>query len=371
MKITIPQKILKEGLRIVERISQKSLSLPVLGNVLVRASENFLNLKTTDLEVGINWWGLAKVEEEGETTVPVRTLSSLVSFLPSEPVVLSSKNNILDVECKKQKSRIKGQSPEDFPIIPEVKEGMTFFIDAQVFSQSLLKVLDIATPSLARPGISGIFFAFGKDLLKVVATDSFRLGEKTIFLKDFSKEDSFILPQKAARELINIFAEKEENVKITFSPNQILFEVLMRETQHARVRFTSKLIEAEFPDYEEIIPKGFKTQIVLEKEAFLNQIKTASLFSGKINEVRLKVEAKFAEIMSQNPELGEYVSQIPAEMKGEKVETSFNYRFLSDGVSKIDTPKIIFELNGTSGPGILKPFEDETYLYIVMPIKPT
>lgn len=373
MRVSILQNKLKEGLRIVERISQKSLTLPILNNVLIESKENFLNLQTTDLETGINWWALAKIEKEGKVTLPVNVFSSFISLLPNKPLVLSLNKNILEIECDNYKSQIKGQDAEEFPIIPKIEEGNTFSVDSSLFSQALAKVFDIATPSLARPAISGIFFSFEKDFLKIVATDSFRLGEKKLSLKDSLEGNSFILPQKAVRELINIFGEKKEEIKVVFSPNQILFESLMEETPHPRIHFTSKLIEGEYPDYEEIIPKGAKTQIVLQKEEFLNQIKMASLFAGKINEVRFKIDPKekAMEILSQNPELGEHRSLISGTIKGEKVEVSFNYKFLSDGVSKIEGSKVLFQLNGDSGPSVLKPLEDRTFLYIVMPIKPS
>lgn len=374
MKVTILQNKLKEGLKIVERISQKSLTLPILSNVFIEAKENFLNLKTTDLETGISWWALAKIEREGKITLPVNIFSSFVSLLPNKPVILNLTKKILEIECGNHKSQIKGQDPEEFPIIPTVKEGKSFSLPSNLFSQALSKVFDIATPSLARPAISGIFFCFEKESLKVVATDSFRLGEKKLFLKDSLEGNSFILPQKAVRELINIFGEREGEVKAVFSPNQILLQSLMSETPHPQIHFTSKLIEGEYPDYEEIIPKGFKTQIILKKEEFLNQIKIASLFAGKINEVRFKIDPKekVMEVLSQNPELGAHRSSISGEMKGERVEVSFNYKFLSEGVSKIEGPKVVFELNGDSGPSVLKPLEkDLTFLYIVMPIKPS
>jgi DNA polymerase-3 subunit beta len=212
----------------------------------------------------------------------------------------------------------------------------------------------------------------------MAATDSFRLGEKK-FLSETpfgEKEYSFILPQKTCKEIINIFGEKEGKLKIYFSPNQIMFESSMKEIPHPQIQLVSRLIEGEYPNYQEIIPKKYQTQIILERNELLNQIKLASLFSGKINEVKIKVDPKNQklEIFSQNPELGEYQSFLPAQIKGEEVEISFNHRFLIDGLLNI-TPtslkslEIIFELNGEDGPAVLKPLNDQTYLYVVMPIK--
>jgi DNA polymerase-3 subunit beta len=147
----------------------------------------------------------------------------------------------------------------------------------------------------------------------------------------------------------------------------------MEETKHPQIQLTSRLIEGEYPNYQEIIPKKYATQIVLQKNEFLNQVKSASLFSGKISEVKIKTNSKKNEIgvFSQNAEIGEYQSSVPAKIKGQDAEISFNYRFLADGLANIKSSEVVLELNGDSGPGVLKPVGDPTYVYVVMPIKAT
>ncbi len=145
----------------------------------------------------------------------------------------------------------------------------------------------------------------------------------------------------------------------------------MEETNHPLFQIISRLIEGEYPNYQEIIPKGFKTQIVLSKEEFLNQIKIASLFGGKINEVKLRLDPQkeTIEISSQSPELGENKSQLSGKTKGEKADVSFNWKFLQDGLLNIKSSEVILEINGETGPGVLRPVGDQNYVYILMPIK--
>jgi len=376
MKLLILQEKLKEGLNITERVATKSLSLPILNNVLITTEKNFLNLATTDLEIGIKWWTLSKIEEEGKIVVPVRVLSSFINLVLNQKINLETKNNTLFIDCEKYKTQIKGFNAEDFPIIPKIPEQDLILVENSSFCQGLSQIIDITAPSTARPEISGIYFLFQKDSIIMAATDSFRLGEKKLFSETTfkgasSKEYSLILPQKAARELINIFGEKKAQLKICFSPNQVMFELPMSETDHPQVQLTSRLIEGDYPNYQEIIPKKFETQIVLQRNEFLNQIKAASIFSGKINEVKFKIDPKKGqvEILSQNPELGEFRSFIRGKIKGRVLEVSFNHRFLADGLSNIKSSEIIFELNGEAGPGVLKPVGDPSYLYVVMPIK--
>jgi DNA polymerase-3 subunit beta len=150
-----------------------------------------------------------------------------------------------------------------------------------------------------------------------------------------------------------------------------MFESQMEETSHPQVQLISRLIEGEYPNYKEIIPAKHITQIILDRSEFLSQIKTASLFSGKINEVKVKTDAsnKNLEISSQSAEIGKHESSVPIKFKGEPVNVSFNYKYLMEGVANIKSSEIIFELNGDAGPGLIKPVGDDSYIYVVMPIK--
>lgn len=372
MKLTILQEKLKEGLNIVERVSSKSLSLPVLNNILISGAKNFLNLAATDLEIGINWWALGKIEKEGKTTVPAKLLSGFINLLPDKKIEVMVENDNLMVECENYKTQIKGISADDFPIIPKVNENEYAFVDALILCRNLSQVADVCVSSTTRPEISGVYFSFQKDLITMVATDSFRLAEKKMFIKvntSSLKSYSFILPQRSAKEIINIFGEKNGEIKIYFSPNQIMFESLMLETQHPEVQLVSRLIEGEYPNYKEIIPQKYATQVILEKNDFLNQVKTASFFSGKTNEIRVKVKKNQIEISSQSSDIGEHHSSMTAKIKGEEADIAFNYRFLIDGLLNIKSSEVAFELNGDSGPGVIKPVGDDTYVYVVMPIK--
>jgi DNA polymerase-3 subunit beta len=214
----------------------------------------------------------------------------------------------------------------------------------------------------------------------MAATDSFRLGEKKVSLDSSSdnllKDYSFILPQKTAKEIINIFGEKEGVLTIYFSPNQILFETKLSEVAHPQIQLTSRLVEGDYPNYQEIVPKKYETSVSFSLEEFINQIKLASLFSGKINEIKLKVDASKNRInfFSQNPDVGEYNSFLSGKVEGKPCEISFNYRFLLDGLLNIGLnqqkkSEAVLELTGSEKPGVLRLKGDESYLYLVMPIK--
>jgi len=374
MKIEVLKENLKAGLTVAERVVGKNLSLPILDNVLIDTEDNFLSLTSTDLETAIKLWMLTKIIKKGKVVAPARFLSTLVSSLPNDKIVLEEKNQNLHIECKNFKNQVQGFNPEEFPIIPEIKNLEFIEVDNRKFCQGLSQIVDIASPSQTRPEISGIYFYFSKNLIKMVATDSFRLAEKSITLESpVKKEYSFILPQKPAREIINILEEKEGILKIYFSPSQILFEFPMKEVQHPQVQVTSRLIEGEYPPYQEIIPKKFKTQVIVKRDDFLNQIKTAALFSGKINEIKftIKPESREVDIFAQSPDIGESKSSIAGKVEGEPIEVSFNHKFLIDGLNNMKSSEICFDLSKEEGACVLRPVGDNSYIYVVMPIKST
>ncbi len=374
MKIEILKENFKNGLSIVERIVGKNLSLPILDNVLINTEDNFLSLSSTDLETAIKLWILTKIIKKGKVAVPAKLLSSFVSLLPNEKLILEEKKQGLYIECKNFKNQVQGFNPEEFPLIPEFKDSEYLEVDNKKLCQGLSQIVDVASPSQSRPEISGIYFVFSKNTIKIVATDSFRLAEKTVILDAAVKKDiSFILPQKPAREIINILAEKEGKTKICFSSNQVMFELPMKEINHPQAQIISRLIEGEYPNYEEIIPKKFKTHVVLKRDEFLSQIKAASLFSGKINEIKITANSqnKEIEVFAQDPDIGQNQSTVPAKIEGESIVVSFNHKFLIDGLSNIKSSEIIFDLSKEEGPCILKPVGDTSYIYVVMPIKST
>ncbi|MCX6723488.1 MAG: DNA polymerase III subunit beta [Candidatus Staskawiczbacteria bacterium] len=374
MKVEILKENLKNGLSVVEKIVGKNLSLPILDNVLINTEDSFLSLSATDLETAIKIWILTKIVKKGKVVVPAKFLSNFVSLLPNEKINLEEKKQGLYIECKSFKNQIQGFNPEDFPLIPEFKNLEYLEVDNKKFCQGLSQIVDVASPSQSRPEISGIYFIFSKNIIKIVATDSFRLAEKIITLDESVKKNiSFILPQKPAKEIINTLGEKEGKLKIFFSSNQTMFEFPMEEADHPQVQIISRLIEGEYPNYEEIIPNKFKTHVVVKRDEFLNQIKAASLFSGKINEVKIKIntETKEVEISAQDSDIGESRSSISSKIEGDEIEASFNHKFLTDGLLNIKSSEVVFDLSKEEGPCILKPVGDASYIYVVMPIKST
>lgn len=368
---TIKSKI-EKSLEKVARLTNKKISLPILNFSLLETEKNFLKLTSTNLESGIVVWVLAKIEKEGKICIDPRFLLNVLSQFSEENITLFLENNTLKIKTQNTELRIQGQNPEDFPIIPSRETLEKIPVNAKKLCLALGEVVNIPSPSMGKPEISGIFLSFEKDTIRIAATDSFRLAERKIKIqKPTEKNYTFILPQEATKEIISIFSDTEETIDFYISPNQVFIESQMVETKHPEIVFTSRLVEGEYPNYQEIIPKKFKTKVKIQKEVFQSQIKLASLFSGRINDVKFKIDPKekTIDIASYNAELGEYKSQIKSEIEGEKMEISFNYRFLLQGIQNIPEKEISFLLSSEEGPAVIKGEKDENYLYILMPIK--
>ena len=373
MKVAILKENLKEGLAAVARIAQKNLSLPILNSVLISCEKNFTCLKATDLEMGIKWWTLSSTEKEGEIACPLKVFQGLIEGLSVEKLSLKTEEKKILLEAENFTAQINGLDAEEFPIIPEPEVKISFNIRASILAQGLAQVTDMTATSSVQPEISGVYFNFSGNQLKMAATDSFRLAEKTITLSEEMKgEVSFILPQKACREIINLFSERERDIKIYLSSNQILLETLMAETPHPKIQFFSRLIEGEYPNYQEIIPQKFDFKASLQKNTFLQHLKTVSLFSNKINEVKMKIkqESQRIELEGQNSDIGQSVSSLSAEIEGNgNMEVSFNWRFLIDGLNQIKNKDFVFTINKDEGPAVLRPKGDPSYLYLLMPLR--
>ena len=366
MKGTFLQENLVEGLRKVSHLAVKSKSsLPILENVLLKAEKGLLFFISTDLEIAIETFVRGKIESSGSFTVPADIFLSHLLYLPKETLVLETKENELILKYKNGETRIKGLPAEDFPIIPRLERKHGVKVEGKELKESLRQVIVSCSASEIRSEISGVLFKIKEGKLFLVSTDSYRLTEKIIELKEAfeEKEKKLIVPIKTCQELLRIL--DDEDLEIFFSESQILF--FQNQTS-----LISRIIQAEFPRYEEVIPKIFKTKVLISKENLIQGIKSVSPFSKSgINDISFEFfpEKNTLTLSSLNPQVGETKLKIEAEITGEKNSLSFNYRYILDGLSIIPTNEVSLEIIDDSSPAILKPFPESNLLYLLMPIK--
>ena len=366
MRILCLQENLKNNLLILERISSKNQELPILGNVLLKTETGFLKAFATDLEIGVEIAIPCKIEKKGEAVVPIKLISGFIANLPNTKITLEEKNNKIILETEGITTSIPTANKNEFPLIPQMKEENKIILQGEDIKNGIMQVINSVAVSSSIPEIAGVLFVCSHDGVKIVATDSFRLSEKTLFKnKNYSlqKEQSFILPVKAAGELTKIITPADETIEVLLAQNQVMFKL-------KNIILVSRLVAGEYPNYERIIPKASKTKIALNKTEFISKLKLASLFSSKINDIRLVVNAhkKEIEIRSADQGKGEFSATIHADMQGENAEVLFNYKYLLDGLSNMQEEDIVFELNGSAAPATIKS-KNDAYQYVAMPIK--
>ncbi len=373
MKSTILKENLKQGLQTGERISGKSASLPILSNILLRGVKNILEISATNLEFAIVYQILSKNTGEWQTVISAKTLSQLIGTIAGDQITLQSQEKGLVVEGENNKAILRVLSGEEFPVIPSIQDKTEYNeVATDMLCEALDRVSGIASLGATRPEISGVLFSFSHKECRLAATDSFRLGESIVNLQKKGPDALFILPQRAAREIVATFGGKTGIVRITTSSTQAEFEhVSQEDASQPRIRLISRLIDGEYPNYQEIIPQTFQIKVRAKRTEFLNHLRAASVFANRINEVKLSIDPKKKgiEFHSQSPDLGENVSFMAASVEGTPQQTSFSWRFLSDGLSSIQDDVVEFSLSGEDGPAVLKGAKEEGYLYVVMPLK--
>lgn len=366
MNIIIIKSALKDGLGVIERAVSESANLPILKNVLIETKEGGIVVSATNLEIATSCFVPAKIISTGKTTMPLGLLWGVVNNLPTERLSLEEKDGSVEIKTENYRAKIQSLPAEDFPIIPQVKEDGCVKISGATLVDSLSRVVAASQISDLRPELGSVLLDFNLDEIKLVATDSFRLAEKTIgknqYQTDHTQKFRLLIPIKTAQEVYKITKEEEE-VSIYHDQHQILFK-----TQ--RYGLVSRLIDGNFPDYTAILPKKFETEIMLSKGELLNALKLAGVFSSKVNEVRIKTspDQKSLEIFSLDQSLGDNNYTLPAKIKGQHKEISFNWRYLAEGLKVISGDDVFWGINEDNKPALLKSQTEDSYFYILMPI---
>ncbi len=385
MKFTCTQENLNHGLNLVSHIASKNTSLPILNNVLIRAEKGSLNLITTNLEMGINCQIRGKIENEGSFTVNSKLFYDYINLLSSQNIDLELKDENIKIKTEKQNTKIKGSNAEEFPLLPQIEKKDPIICSISQMVKAISQVIFSVSVSETRPEISGVYFKFKDDSLTLAATDSYRLAEKTIKLKEkTTQEKEVIVPAKTIGELYRILSningpedvvddEKGPQLEIYFEDNQVLFSF-------DNVELVSRIIEGQYPNYKQIIPIDYKTKAIVNIADFIKATKTAALFSRTgIYDINVEIKGGKLEVSSTNNQLGESKASVESKAEGDDNSIIVNYRYLLDGLQSMDSTSVIFEMTDMANPCLLKPAESlpekeapvisQDYLYIVMPIK--
>lgn len=362
MKCQIGREALLNGLQIVQNVVTNRTTLPILGNALIQAEEGKLIISTTDLDTGIRATVDAEVSKPGSTTLPARKLFSIIKELPSPDLALEvdSKQNTT-ITSGASFFRIMGLPEEDFPAFPKPEGAKLFKMKQSAFRDMLKRTSYAVSTEESRYVLNGVLLSFKENKLTMVATDGRRLAlvdQELEFPK--SSEADVILPSKAVQELQRILKGDEE-MTITLSDTQIAFDL-------GSVYLVSKLIEGNYPNYQQVIPAEAKVKVKIPREHLLNAVhRVALLSSEKSNSVKLSFSANKLDITANTPEVGEAKESLTVDFAADDLTIAFNPVFMMDPLRNIGTEDISFDFIDELSPGVIK--YDNSFLYVIMPMR--
>ena len=373
MKVTILQESLAHGLGLVSRAVSPRSTLPVLANVLVATDEGRLRLSATNLELGITCWIGAKIEEEGSTTVPARTMADLVATLPPEQVNLSlnTTNQTLNVRCGASNTDIKCIDAQEFPPMPVPELEGAIQLNVADFKEMISQVVFAASADEARPVLMGVLLNVDKDTLTLAAADGFRLSVRKGTLSQAAAQPlTAIIPARALGELGRVASDGNESIAMILPKGhgQVVFR--MKD-----VELVSQLIDGTFPDYQQIIPRSYKSRTILPTPALLKACKQAEIFAREgSNVARLDIksagdlEPGSVEISAQSEETGSNETVVAATIEGIGLLIAFNVKYLREVLEVIKTPNVALETVAPNAPGVIRPVGEDNFLHVIMPM---
>lgn len=364
MKITCIREKLKERVVQAERITSKNVSLPILSSVLLKTENNALVVRATNLDVGVEFTIPAKIQNTGEVAVPASILSAILSGLfVGKNVDLEVVNDNLVVSTEKNTTVIKCFKSDDFPTIPHIKEGQSFTLPVEKVITGVKSVWYASALSDIKPEISSVYMYHNDTNITFVATDSFRLAEKTVKDGGALEFDGVIIPVKNIHEIVKVLEGTTKDCVVEFDKNQISFST-------DDIFITSRVVNGTYPDYQQIIPSEFTTNVTVLKSDIMNALKLTNVFADKFNKVNIKADAERSvfEISSRNVNVGENMTVVDATIKGDSFDINFNYRYILDAFQSIFQDSVVLKYNAKREVMVIQGVSDPSFVYLVKPM---
>lgn len=370
MQAVVTKDNFKKILGLVSHVVGNAASLPILSNILLETEKGRLKISATNLEIGLTCWLGGKVEKEGKVTLPAKTINDYVSTTLGDQVSLKTSDGALSISTDASSANVKTLPSDEFPLIPKLKPSGSIKLSAEELKDALNEAVFATAPQETQPELSGVYVYVDENKVFFVATDRYRLVERTISTKNIKLNGEFkpvVVPQRTIQEvlrLISSLTESNTEVAVTQGENQIKFEL-------PDIELVSRLVDGEFPDYKQIIPDVFNSQAVLPRHEFLQAVKSAGLFTATGRSIKLAFNPKesLLKVSAASADFGESETKIPSEVEGDELETTFNYRYIVDYLNNISDEKVIFKAINDTSPAVINPEGREDSLYLVMPVK--
>jgi len=363
MKITTTKEKILDAVLLAERITGKKESLPILSCILLDVSGTQCSVKATNLEAGVEISVQAEVEEKGTIAVPAAVLSQTLRSISGEKIQFKTEDGNLVISSRGTRTLIKALPHKEFPALNATGNKKGIPVSRQEFMHGIQAVSYAASPSMIRPELGSVYVSIAQGKILCVATDSFRLAEKTIAAGG-KGEVELLIPLKHAQELVHVLEHvPEDEVELIADESQLV-------VTGGDVRYVSRVVDGTFPNYKEIIPKKFETEATVLKNDFTEMLRKARVFSGNDQHVGLHVypKKKIFSATARSSEVGEMSDSIDAALSGEDIDINFHIGYLADCLAIIGSDSITLGFSGAGRPLVIHGVSDVSFTYLVMPL---
>ena len=346
-----------------ERITTRNSSLPILNNILVLVSGKVMKVRATNLSLGVEFEIQVKSDADGVVVVDGKIISQFLNTLPkSEKIKVSIKDTTMTLVAGSSRTTVKTLPYEDFPTIPSVS-GTEIVLPKGEFIRGIKSTCFASAVSDVKPEIASVYLMSEKNTLTFAATDSFRLAEKKEILKKNIDFPAILIPSKNITEISRVMESTNDEIRLIINENQIAVIT-------TGIYMTSRLVSGSFPDYKQIIPKEFGTEVIILKQDLVNLLKAANIFSDKFNQITFNVNPsrKMFECFAKNSDIGEYDGSLTATLSGDDVSISINQKYLMDCLNIIPHDSIFLGLNGSNRAVVVRGSSDSSFTYLLMPM---
>lgn len=364
MNISCSREPFLHAVSTLARIPTTRSSIQALSGILFRADSEGLTLKATDLEISLQMKIGAEIQNEGEFVLPGRLVADIAKSLAGETVELNLDGGVLTLKSGGASFTLRLIPSEDFPKIPDLGEGQITALEPQVFVDTVDWVVRSASHDETRPILTSVQMTISQQMLRMVATDSYRLSVKEASLTGEGKgEFEANVPARALQELTRLAgASDAKELKIAIREGQIVFQL-------GSVNMVSRLMDGQFPNHSQLIPDSFEHELKIEGPEFHGVVKRIGLMAQKNTPLKLSFRAGEVEVSAQTPDVGAASETIPVPFEGDELEIGFNADFLREGLEGTRSSSIVFKLISSLRPALIESAEAEGFTCLIMPVR--
>jgi len=374
MNFEIDKREFLKALGLMQSVAGRRTTLPILSHILLEGEKDSLCLTGTDLETGIREEVTARIHQGGKASVSAKKIFEIIKELPEETIHIKKKENQwITIQCGKSIFNLAGLDPEEFPSLPTYSDESFSQVSIHLMKEMIEKTVFAASNEESRYHLNGILISQSKkgerEILRMVATDGHRLSlldRESQMIRGIEK--GIIIPKKGVLEIKKIMGDRDgvEEMKVYFDQTHGFFKI-------GKSLMVIRLIDGEFPEYEQVIPKGNDKRVLMEKgKMYASLRRVSTMASERVEGIKFLVKKNFVELSSYHQDFGDAKEEVEVSYEGPSLEMGFNARYLMEALSVMDMEDVVMELKDEGSPGILKPqsvTEPSNQLCIIMPMR--